>query len=610
MFAFLLACTQDPCTARWWDRDQVVSPTDGAVFGSTPWIPLTVSEPAGWEEATVTAVIDGALQPEIPGIVRSRSEGRGAQTEYIGHLDLDALGPGDHEAGALFELPNGSTWCATARFEIERPPHRLDLRVTDASGAAVDARVLLLQDGERVQLAGSDDPGVYLRDLDSQLSSVLVLGGDGGVFLDPGTYELVAWRNGLAGVAQAEVELDGDREVALTLGAGVDLGDTALADFHVHTARSWDASLPDTVRARTLAAAGLDFVVASDHEVVVDYEPVLESVLGEHRTVRAATGLEAHLRDLDDEGHSYGHVNHFPHRTDTSWPAGVEDGDLATSLEAWHELPLPEGVEASVLQLNHPRGLQVPGEPEIRRHQDLFGELGLDPTGAPGSGANAWMDDTTPSGTTPLAFDAIEVLNRGSATLYEEVRQDWFFLLDHGYPLTATGNSDSHAMALETVGFPVTLAPCAGTSDPEACWVSAVREGRVSVSSGPLVELEIRAGDQTASPGDRIAAGEDAVAMVRVQAADWVPVPQLRLVIDGEVVESLDLSGLPRDEDGVLRVEQSWRLDPVDEPGWVLAEAGWPLGVLPSTDQLGVYADVAVGHTPLGFTNPVFLEPE
>ena len=91
--------------------------------------------------------------------------------------------------------------------------------------------------------------------------------------------------------------------------------------------------------------------------------------------------------------------------------------------------------------------------------------------------------------------------------------------------------------------------------------------------------------------------------MVRVQAADWVPVPQLRLVIDGEVVESLDLSGLPRDEDGVLRVEQSWRLDPVDEPGWVLAEAGWPLGVLPSTDG-------AVGHTPLGFTNPVFLEPE
>jgi hypothetical protein len=96
---------------------------------------------------------------------------------------------------------------------------------------------------------------------------------------------------------------------------------------------------------------------------------------------------------------------------------------------------------------------------------------------------------------------------------------------------------------------------------------------------------------------------------VRVRAAPWVPVPEVRVVVDGKVVEVVSLDPWAVGEDGVTRHELDLEMV-LTRDSWVLAEAGWPLGeAYPEGGVgLGKYAWVAPGYLPVGFTNPVWLD--
>jgi hypothetical protein len=74
--------------------------------------------------------------------------------------------------------------------------------------------------------------------------------------------------------------------------------------------------------------------------------------------------------------------------------------------------------------------------------------------------------------------------------------------------MTGVGNSDSHAMTTEYVGLPTNVAECTRTGNDDKgrddfieCWVRAVREGRIRVTTGPLVTLTLTAGDASAEIG-------------------------------------------------------------------------------------------------------------
>ena len=87
-------------------------------------------------------------------------------------------------------------------------------------------------------------------------------------------------------------------------------------------------------------------------------------------------------------------------------------------------------------------------------------------------------------------------------------------------------------------------------------------------------------------------------------AAPWVPVPEIRLVVDGEVVQTQVLD--QAESAGLFRAQWTGRI-PVHGDTWVLVEAGWSL----TSDERpvgGAYARVAPGHVPIGFTNPVRLD--
>jgi hypothetical protein len=243
--------------------------------------------------------------------------------------------------------------------------------------------------------------------------------------------------------------------------------------------------------------------------------------------------------------------------------------------------------------------------------------MGFDGAAGFGNGANAWMADTD-NGARPMDYDAMEIINRSSWPGYTQVRRDWFAMLGWGRRITGVGNSDSHAMTTEYVGLPTNVAQCTRAAGDDAagrdafilCWIRAVREGRIRVTTGPLVTLTLTAGTSSAEIGDTIDPAAGVTAHVHVQAPDWVPVEEVRLVIDGEVVETRTLTKSDRSADGSLDLSDAWPVAVTGADQWVVAEAGWPLdrGYPDDTTVLGTYALVVPGYLPMGFTNPVFID--
>ena len=242
--------------------------------------------------------------------------------------------------------------------------------------------------------------------------------------------------------------------------------------------------------------------------------------------------------------------------------------------------PIPGDSTPLLVQLNHPRGIQFWPEKSHRTDaHGLFEELQFDrdlpPEHQPDERFRKHLNSNTKS---ILSFDAIEVLNRFSVEGWRAVRLDWFALLNRGYRITGTGNADSHSSQLEAIGFPVNLVEA--QADDLGGFVEAIRAGRVRVSSGPLVGLTVRCGAVEVRPSHvsaRVAGPCEAEVYVR--AADWVPVDEVRLVVNGEVYR--------RESIGSLGVDTRFRFElPVGRELWVMQR---PAGRwIASRDQMRV----------------------
>jgi hypothetical protein len=481
-----------------------------------------------------------------------------------------------------------------------------------------------------VDLAGPDayaaDPG----ERDVGLHSILAVDGHARVYLDRARYRLLATRGLRHDVGAAWIDCSSsDRvEVELEVQRVVDTPGWLTTDLHVHSGRSADAYVPDRVRYRSAVVAGLDVIVMTDHNMVIDPAVPLDEISLEGGegvpVVRGLPGVEARLGMSDPENEededSYGHLNAFPLDPDQPLPE-THNEQVSEHIVAFRErqrvAPFEGSEDGVVLQLNHPRGIQfaVDEEPRTKVHA-LFNQLGFDREEPVESDGNDWLVRTELPGNSILDLDAVEVLNRFSWPLYLEVRADWFALLNQGFSLTATGNSDSHAFEVEQLGLPMNLVACPASGSLDvACFVDAVQGGNLTVTSGPVVDLWVGHGQRGVGPGESLTAPGQVTVRARVRAAPWVPVSEVRLVRNGAVVDVQIVDG-GRMEPGSTREmldrELEWTLD-LDRDSWLLVEAGWPLEAeLPENpeDALGDYALLAPGYTPVGFTNPVRVDAD
>jgi hypothetical protein len=439
------------------------------------------------------------------------------------------------------------------------------------------------------------------------------------IALRPGRYRLIAARDMLHDSATAEVELPepGARVFVppFELAAIAQLHKWVSADLHVHSQASDDTGVAHEAQLRAFAASGLDVMVSTEHENVADFGPAIAK-LGLEGRIRVIYGTEVTNSAASAEApHTLGHNNVWPiayqpfaHRRGAPPSGGRTLAQLYADLRARPEV--------EVIQLNHARSV-VLGESgdDGSFFEHLSSGQPFDFTRPLDQEPNAELLRTDRSGRVRgIDFDVMERMNGPSLQRERALRSDWHALLRQGIRRTATANSDSHGVD-ELAAMPrnfVWLGDLdASLRNPAELDVgaldAAIRDGRVVGSNGPLITRFSVAGTGmgrlAAAPGGR------ARVSFEIMAAPWVPVDEVRVVVNGEVVKQY--TGLARAADGVLRFSLDEELSlPAD--AFVTLEAGAPLDAEAEgwiASHPGLYTEVlAPRFVPSAFANPVFVD--
>ena len=303
----------------------------------------------------------------------------------------------------------------------------------------------------------------------------------------------------------------GEAPLRVSLPRVVDTAGWISVDGHVHSSPSADSDVLPELRFATVAAAGLDVMVQTDHEAIADmsaalaaspYAGFMATVIGEEVTASSPEHLNMYgVQVTPEDG---------PRGAPVRWQ-GLDIGEIYDAMRA-------RG--AGVVQLNHP---------------GYMNDVQYDPlTGAPR------LTDATAFGLRAdqalwsWSFDAVELLNGhkyifggperpGSDGLFTA----WQSFLHHGHRITAMGTSDVHG--LETPGTPCSYVPGADdlASFVEGPVLEAITSGRALVNAGAFATVTL--GDEArgfvAGMGDTFTVGASPVSLQIVARA----LPEIRV---------------------------------------------------------------------------------
>lgn len=437
-------------------------------------------------------------------------------------------GPGEHVVvpGHPRHLAEGHVAGEAVAFELGAEPAEalqlelgaaatLVLHVRDPRRAAVAARIALfpgeapaphIAEGERNPL-----PGSGISDL------IWTLDGEATAAVRPGSYTVVA-------SAGPRDSIDVRHDVVLTAGERTTLdlqvermvpalGYVAL-DSHQHAMDSQHGEATRAERVITNLAEGLDAVVSSDHDRIVDYGPVLRA-LGVSRRMVAIPSAELSTTDA-------GHHNIWPlHFDPDARNGGALEWWLGGTLDTFYDRSAELG--GVVFQLNH--------------GASYFERAGFD-LGT----ASAEASDTF-----SFRFNAMEIQNGLPARSRAQLTPIWYALLNAGRRIAPLGVSDSHARSAAP-GQARSYVYVGRSSDelPSALELAeAVLAGRAVASSGPLIDLS--------ADGERVRIGDevevDATRMLELRIAVWAPawmgLARVHLVQSGTRIETWDAGSDP-----------------------------------------------------------------
>lgn len=505
-----------------------------------------------------TTAADGTFTLHVPAAASVRLEA---------YRRGDAIGTADAGTGttANIALP------ATGSIRV----------VATENGAAVPARV---------QVIATDPPRMPPNYGEAPLASgrmhvAFPVDGDVTLPAPPGDYTVVVSRGYEYELVEQQVTVVADQvvQVDATLDRVVDTTAAQCGDFHIHTWRSNDSGDDSLLKVAQAVADGVELPVRSEHEYVADFQAEIAQLgVGAH----AAGFASVELTSME----VWGHMGVFPLVPDAARINGgaprwqefptLEQPDVA--IETLEPPVVFDAVrarsESPVVIINHPRG-----------GANYFDHVGFNPATGLVDIEAAW--DTN--------FTLVEVFNdSGWQSNKDGNVADWFGLLRAGRKVFAVGSSDSHGLASSPVGYPRTCISL-GTDDPRSLTANQVRDalaaGHTTISGGIYVTAKLG----TAAPGDTVTgAGSPMMVDVTVQAATWVDVDALDIVVDGQVVDTIPI--LPGDAvTPVIRFQQQ-------VPVQVQASGGFVVVAAYGSDPL---VPVHPGRVPFGVTNPIFVVP-
>jgi hypothetical protein len=330
------------------------------------------------------------------------------------------------------------------------------------------------------------------------------------------------------------VETGTPATLTATLSHVIDTSGWVSYDSHVHAGPSADSDVLPVVRMRTAAGSGLDTVISTDHEAIVDLSGAVTEA-GLDAWVQYGLGSEV-TASLPE------HTNAWPFPTVDH----VRGEPVVWYGEGFGGIYAAERVRgARVIQLNHSR---VNGECGVLCILDW--DRMTDPPGT---------DDPTALGLAPgeavwsWDFDSFEVLNglrspyftedpRRSGALY-----DWLAFHNLGYSVAAVGVTDVHGMG--TPGTPRTYAPVADeTAFSADDLADATVAGATQVSAGAFVRASI----DGAGPGALASPSGDAPALaLEVQALPEIDVTGVHVLVDCDAYTYIEAE----DPNGVVKLD-------------------------------------------------------
>ncbi len=574
--------------------------------------PLSVGDQASFlvgvsagDGASAAAALEPHLDDPVPGFATAWHDVAGS-----------VVGPsGDAVAGALVELAaanDDGDWRtlttlvtnAQGRFAgrtlavgegawrvVATGAGRDDGAAVEVDPAAATALALDIGAEGAVTVNVRDDAGLPLPvrvELERTDGTVIVgYPGEGNpdIAVPPGTWTAYVSRGYEYAVATATVEVlpGGVGTVELTLPRVVDTSGWASFDSHVHSGPSADSTVLPADRMRTAAGSGLDAVISTDHEAIVDLSDAL-----------VEAGVEAWL--------TYGLGSEvtasLPEHTN-AWPFPVTD-DVRGDPVRWYELAFG-GIYAAerargarVIQLNHSR---VNGECGILCILDW--DRLTDPP---------MMDDPEALGVPPGTaiwswdFDSSEVLN-GLRSPYLDAGDprhtgalvDWFAFHNLGHRVTGVGVTDEHGM--DTPGTPRTYVTVADdtqggfTADDLA---DGVLGGAAQISAGAFARVTV----DGAGPGDLVTVrGGQAQLRLEVQALPEIDVTRVDVLVDCDIAVRIDAT----DPAGVVKLDDARSLS-LDGDAYVVVVAVGT-GAMPRGIE-----GYAASQVPRVTVNPIFVD--
>ncbi|MFO0678648.1 MAG: DUF4147 domain-containing protein [Polyangiaceae bacterium] len=463
-----------------------------------------------------------------------------------------------------------------------RPPSgTVRIHVSDGRGADLAAHLLVRGRGATADPVFFAFSGRSSRASDpwaafGEAQSIYAPSGRTELVLAPGTYRLVVSHGIAHGLVARPIAVKAGVTTDLDLALPYALGDVDVVagDFHLHAVPSPDAPVSLAQRVATLVCEGVDVAVATDHNHVTDYATEVATLPS---TSHLASIVGDEITSSGDD--LYGHFNAYP----LPKTSGVHEESLPPYF-ALEPKAIFEGARAKgarFVQVNHARMPPRIGYFDLTHFDARTGK------------ADATFAD---------GFDVVEAWNGIWLSKPEramESLRDVVGLARRGRRVALTGNSDSHRVHLEEVGFPRTylrtpVEPRATLGDRA---LDALARGATAVSSGPLVLVDVEGASPDAPSVVAKPAKGPLRVRVRVLAPAWVPVDRVKVFVDDTAVASANVT---RKVDG-LRLDRTFDV-PVsrDVVLFATAESASPLPeILPDPTARS-----------FGFSGPVYVDAD
>ncbi|HSK76498.1 MAG TPA: hypothetical protein VLQ45_08555 [Thermoanaerobaculia bacterium] len=679
--------------------------TPEGVLPATAGKPLPMTHTVTGADGRFTVRLQALRDPSsAPSIYRARIQAENRVTKEIGPLtvSLATITGGTQDLG---DIPLSGT--GRLRYRVSRSlqggtredgPAKLTIYGLDGTDNPDFGRQYLsLRNFDKLSKRNGDGLTPVTSENSSQLGEtfagtrtlnvILDHDGRGVVDLAPGRYRIYASRGIEHSLDVRDVAVNEEEEavVRFNLQRIVTTAGYVSLDGHIHSTKSYDASVPMTDRVVSYMASGVEVMVGTDHDFTSDYRPIIAQ-LGVGKEITAIVGEELSGAIPVPVSQATGNTDAFPQSIGhwNAWPLSVipgarrngapsdeflNPGTAMDRLRGVDSLPLlgatpdtatlPQWLAA--IQAGQPGtpGASLPPDPEVvvfnHPRAGLAGTVvigllnsihnrGGDPmtggyrpdqpiTAFPNSLMNlpSLYNKTVvgPAGTssTGLSFDAMEILNGTSLGQYLQVRRDWFSLLDQGINPAGMANSDSHRPVLENPGYGRTYVASttqhpAGIDENELA--QSIRARRAFGTTGPILRFEILSDADRGKPdrerGDRffdgigqtVVATRPTVALkIRVEAAPWIPVEEVRIFRNGQLILTLPVAPGRVLGGPALRFQRRIELSGIDEDSYFIVEAGVKIdaaGNPVSPQLLETVWNVEPSVVPLAFSNPIFVD--